>query len=75
MNRVQQGHQQVLVGKDDGRLDVVSIFILLSHRLHQVKSLLGLSHIRRYSHNTHLGSRAVERQQLLGTKTLAVTID
>ena len=75
MNRVQQGHQQVLIGQNDGSFDVVGILFISPHRLHESKSLLGLSHIGRHSHHTHLGRAAIERLQLFGTKSLAIAID
>ena len=73
--RMQQGHQQVLVGQHNGGLYVTHTVSIFPHRLHQLECLLGLSHIRRDRDHRHIGALAVKGLQRFCPKPLAVAID
>ena len=74
MHRVQQGHEQVLVGQDNGRLDTYRGFPF-THEYHLIEGLLGLAHGRRHGNHPQCGLRPLQWGHRHRAEPLAVTVD
>ena len=74
MNRVQQGHQQALVGQDDGRLDA-RFFLVAQHTFHFVERLLGLPYRRGHGDHSDFLIDSRQRLQWHGIETTTVAVN
>ena len=74
MNRVQQGHEKILIGQHDGGVNA-DTSTLLMHEFHLVESLFCLPNGRWHSHHSQGLFHGFQRGNRHRPKTLAVAID